>query len=93
MTKEPLSDPATFIAVVVTGPVKADEIGFRAGLKAIGFEVTERVMEIDSDIIDINDMESSDGATGPQVIILVGIYLFYFSCRPKKVAFQTSYLI
>jgi Zn-dependent M16 (insulinase) family peptidase len=41
----PLFDPSSSIAVVVTGPVKADEIG--AGLKDIGFEVTQRVMEID----------------------------------------------
>ena len=41
----PLFDPSSSIAVVVTGPVKADEIG--AGLKAIGFDVTQRVMEVD----------------------------------------------
>jgi hypothetical protein len=38
----PLFDPSSSIAVVVAGPAKADEIG--AGLKAIGFEVTQRVM-------------------------------------------------
>ena len=70
----PLFDPATSIAVVVTGPVKADEIG--AGLKALGFEVTERVMEIDP-----NDTESSGGrwnrTTRPQVI------LFGILCKLK----------
>ena len=42
----PLFDPSSSIAVVVTGPTKADEIG--VGLKAIGFEVTQRVMELES---------------------------------------------
>ena len=41
----PLFDPSSSIAVVVTAPAKADEIG--AGLDAIGFEVTKRVMEVD----------------------------------------------
>ena len=41
----PLFDPSSSIAVVVTAPAKADEFG--AGLEAIGFEVTQRVMEID----------------------------------------------
>ena len=54
----PLFDPSSSIVVVVTAPAKADEIG--AGLKAAGFEVTQRVMEIDA-----NDMQSSgDGGTG-----------------------------
>jgi hypothetical protein len=42
----PLFDPSSSVAVVVTAPAKADEIG--AGLEAIGFEVTQRVMETDS---------------------------------------------
>ena len=42
----PLFDSSSSVAVVVTAPAKADEIG--AGLKAIGFEVTQRVMETDS---------------------------------------------
>jgi len=42
----PLFDPSSSVAVVVTAPAKADEIG--AGLKAKGFEVTQRVMETDS---------------------------------------------
>jgi Zn-dependent M16 (insulinase) family peptidase len=53
----PLFDPSSAIAVVVTAPAKADEIG--AGLKDIGFEVTQRVMEVDP-----NEMKSSeDGET------------------------------
>ena len=54
----PLFDPSSSIAVVVTGPAKADEIG--AGLKAVGFEVTQRVMEIDP----IEMKSSEDGETG-----------------------------
>ena len=54
----PLFDPSTSIAVVVAGPTKADEIV--AGLKAIGFEVTQRVMEIDP----IEVKSSEDGGTG-----------------------------
>ena len=41
----PLFDPSSSIAVVVTAPAIAEEIG--AGLEAIGFEVTQRVMEVD----------------------------------------------
>ena len=41
-----LFDPSSSIAVVVTGPTKADEIA--AGLKGIGFEVSQRVMELES---------------------------------------------
>ena len=42
----PLFDPSSSVAVVVTAPAKADEIG--QGLEAIGFEVTQKVMETDS---------------------------------------------
>ena len=56
----PLFDPSSSVAVVVTAPAKADEIG--EGLKAIGFEVTQRVMEVDS-----TDTENSeDGETGSE---------------------------
>ena len=55
----PLFDPSSSIAVVVTGPAKADEIG--AGLKAIGFEVTQRVMEVDPME---KSSEPEDGGTG-----------------------------
>jgi hypothetical protein len=47
----PLFDSSSSVAVVVTAPAKADEIG--AGLKAKGFEVTQRVME--TDLIDSED--------------------------------------
>ena len=53
----PLFDPSSSIAVVVTPPGKADEIG--AGLKATGFEVTQRVMEINP----IERESSEDGET------------------------------
>ena len=53
----PLFDPSSSIAVVVTAPAKADEIG--TSLKAKGFDVTQRVMEFDP-----IDMENSeDGET------------------------------
>ena len=53
----PLFDSSSSVAVVVTAPAKADEIG--AGLKAIGFEVTQRVMETDS--FDSEDDETDSG--------------------------------
>ena len=53
----PLLDASSSIAVVVTAPAKASEIG--EGLKAIGFEVTQQVMEADP-----NDMDSEDSGTG-----------------------------
>lgn len=52
----PLFDSSSSIAVVVTAPAKADEIG--EGLKAVGFEVTQRVMEIDP--IDMEDSEDTE---------------------------------
>ncbi|KAF8807490.1 hypothetical protein BYT27DRAFT_7189561 [Phlegmacium glaucopus] len=51
----PLFDSSSSVAVVVTAPAKAEEVG--EGLKAIGFEVTQRVMEIDP-----TDMEDSEGS-------------------------------
>ena len=53
----PLFDSSSSVAVVVTAPAKADDIG--AGLKAIGFEVTQRVMETDSIDSEDEDSESS----------------------------------
>ena len=52
----PLFDPMCSIAVAVAAPAKADEI--REGLEALGFEVTQRVMEVDT--IDIEEEESED---------------------------------
>jgi len=58
----PLFDPSTSVAVVVTAPAKADEIG--EGLEAIGFEVTQKAMEIDP--IDIEDGGSdSESSSDP----------------------------
>ena len=54
----PLFDPSSSIAVVVTAPAKADEIG--AGLKAMGFDVTQRVMKIDP--IDVENSEDVNQA-------------------------------
>jgi hypothetical protein len=41
----PLFDPASSIAVVVTAPSKAEAIG--KSLEAEGFDVTQRVLEVD----------------------------------------------
>jgi len=54
----PLFDPSSSIAVIVTAPGKAEEIG--EGLKGIGFEVTQKVMEIDP-----SEMEE-DGENGSE---------------------------
>ena len=56
----PLFDPSSSIAVVVTAPAKADEIG--AGLRNIGFEVSQRVMEIDP--IEMENSEDSGSDSG-----------------------------
>ena len=56
----PLFDSSSSVAVVVTAPAKADEI--EVGLKAIGFEVTQRVMETDS--FDSEDDETDSGSSG-----------------------------
>ncbi|KDR85083.1 hypothetical protein GALMADRAFT_233694 [Galerina marginata CBS 339.88] len=50
-----LFDPSASVAVVVTAPGKADDIG--DGLKDVGFEVTKKVMEVDP-----SEMEDSDGS-------------------------------
>ena len=42
----PLFDPASSIAVVVTAPSKAEAIG--KSLQAEGFDVTQRVLEVDA---------------------------------------------
>ena len=56
----PLFDSSSSVAVVVTAPAKASEIG--EGLEAIGFEVTQRVMKVDT-----TDTENSeDGGTGSE---------------------------
>ncbi|KAF8168013.1 Metalloenzyme, LuxS/M16 peptidase-like protein [Crassisporium funariophilum] len=54
----PLFESSSSIAVVVTAPAKAEEIG--AGLKAAGFEVTQKVMEIDPNEMEGEDDEDSD---------------------------------
>jgi hypothetical protein len=55
----PLFDPSSSVAVVVTAPAKADEIG--AGLNAKGFEVTQRVMETDSNVSENDETAEDDG--------------------------------
>ena len=56
----PLFDPSSSVAVVVTAPAKADEIG--AGLKAIGYEVTQRVVETDSIASEDDDTDSESAS-------------------------------
>jgi len=52
-----LFKPSTSVAVVVTAPAKAKEIG--DALNDIGFDVTQRVMEIDpSEMVEDEDMDS-----------------------------------
>ena len=58
----PLFDPSSSIAVAVTAPAKADEIG--AGLEDIGFEVSQRAMEVDPfEIESSEDGESDSGSS------------------------------
>ncbi|CCM05163.1 uncharacterized protein FIBRA_07372 [Fibroporia radiculosa] len=52
----PLFDPSSSVAVVVTAPSTADEIGL--GLGAAGFEVEQRQLEVDAD----EDGEYEDGS-------------------------------
>ena len=54
-----LFDPATSIAVVVAAPGKADEI--EGDLTKIGFEVSRRSLEADSDV-DESGSESGSGS-------------------------------
>jgi Zn-dependent M16 (insulinase) family peptidase len=57
----PLFNPASSITVVVTAPGKAEDIG--AGLKTLGFKVTQKVMEVDPDEMD-DEYESGDDSDG-----------------------------
>jgi len=58
----PLFKPSSSVAVVVTAPAKAKEIG--DALNAIGFEVTQKVMEIDpSELSEDMDTESDSGSS------------------------------
>jgi len=56
----PLFDASTSVAVVVTAPGKAQDIG--EGLKTIGFEVTQKALEIDP-----SEMEDSDSDTDSEM--------------------------
>jgi Zn-dependent M16 (insulinase) family peptidase len=51
----PLFDSSSSVAVVVTASAKASEIG--EGLEGLGFEVTQKVMEVDP-----MEMEDSEGS-------------------------------
>jgi len=59
----PLFKPSSSVAVVVTAPAKAKEIG--DALNVIGFEVTQKVMEIDpSEMAEGDtDTESDSGSS------------------------------
>ena len=55
----PLFDSSSSVAIVVTAPAKAEEIG--AGLEEKGFEVTQRVMETNSTEVDGYEVDGDDG--------------------------------
>lgn len=63
----PLFDPSSSIAVVVTAPSKAEEIG--SGLQALGFEVSQRELAVEPEELEGSeseseiDSESEDGRT------------------------------
>jgi Zn-dependent M16 (insulinase) family peptidase len=52
----PLFDPLSSVAIVVTAPSKAEEIG--TGLQTLGFEVTQRELAADS-----ADMDGVEGGS------------------------------
>lgn len=52
----PLFDPSSSVAVVVTAPARAEEIG--KGLANAGFEVEQRTLEVDPDEMSEGDSES-----------------------------------
>jgi len=56
----PLFDSSSSVAVVVTAPGKAEEIG--DGLKAIGFDVEQRVLEVDPSEMEEDNEDESDGS-------------------------------
>jgi hypothetical protein len=56
----PLFDSSTSVAVVVTAPSKADQIG--AGLASAGFDVEKRTLEIDpSEFLEEDGIDSESG--------------------------------
>ena len=56
----PLFDPTTSVAVVVTAPGNAEDVG--NGLQAMGFEVTQKEMQIDpSEMEEYETGSESDG--------------------------------
>ena len=57
----PLFDSSSSIVVVVTAPSKAEEIG--EGLKGAGFEVSQRVMEVDPEELEDGGEDSSSGSS------------------------------
>lgn len=59
----PLFDPASSVAVVVTSPAKAEEIG--KGLERAGFKVEQRTLEIDPDEMGESDSEG-DSESGSE---------------------------
>lgn len=60
----PLFDPSSSVAIVVTAPSKAEEIG--TGLQALGFEVTQRELAVDPadmDGVESGNDSESDGSS------------------------------
>jgi len=56
----PLFDSSSSVAVVVTAPGKAEEIG--EGLKAVGFDVTHKALEVDPSEMHEDGDEGGDGS-------------------------------
>jgi len=54
----PLFDPSTSVAIVVTAPSKAEEIG--TGLQSLGFEVTQRELAVDPEDLEEGSESSSN---------------------------------
>lgn len=53
----PLFDSSSSVAVVVTTPSKAEQLG--EGLESIGFKVEQRTLEVD-----LNELQDSDSNSG-----------------------------
>ncbi|KAJ3568798.1 hypothetical protein NP233_g5473 [Leucocoprinus birnbaumii] len=56
----PLFDPSSSIAVVVTAPSKAEEIG--TGLQNVGFEVSHRELAVDPEELEGSEFETDTGS-------------------------------
>lgn len=57
----PLFDPASSVAVVVTAPAKSEEIG--EWLKASGFEVTQKAIDIDPSEMEEDNIDTESDSS------------------------------